>query len=141
MTVQSCPHKEDGWCLSCAEEMVDDLDKTLMELHTRRENFEIMTKRLIEKENELAVLSWARWVPVSERLPEVSENFLVRITDGQTIWHDVGLYSRTDNKWWYSVSFEQEQSVTHWMPLPLPLLGFRDIISSIQWLSRPIDSN
>lgn len=52
MTVQSCPHKEDGWCLSCAEEMVDDLDKTLMELHTRRENFEIMTKRLIATENE-----------------------------------------------------------------------------------------
>ena len=61
--------------------------------------------------DDLAALM-PRWIPVSERLPEIRK--VVLITDGV----DVG--TGWVNQEWWNTSFAdiQRDAVTHWMPLP-----------------------
>lgn len=67
----------------------------------------------LEKCNELAALSWARWVPVSERLPEKSGNYII-LVDGITA------YGKYDARYceWYIIRRTLPLYITHWMPLP-----------------------
>ena len=51
-----------------------------------------------------------RWIPVTERLPEESNEYLV-----STVWEDVTTdYFRTDSGW---MTFEKKE-ILAWMPLP-----------------------
>ena len=53
-----------------------------------------------------------RWIPVTERLPEESNEYLV-----STVWEDVTTdYFRTDSGW---MTFEKKE-ILAWMPLPQP---------------------
>lgn len=56
-----------------------------------------------------------KWIPVSERLPEEDEIYLISVNSDTK-----GIYSRTA---WYFTQNEQwlaMQEVTHWMPMPEP---------------------
>ena len=56
-----------------------------------------------------------RWIPVAERLPEESNEYLV-----STVWEDVTTdYFRTDSGW---MTFEKKE-ILAWMPLPQPYRG------------------
>ena len=55
-----------------------------------------------------------RWIPVSERLPEIRK--VVLITDGI----DVGTGWMNQGRWNTSFADIQRDAVTHWMPLPQP---------------------
>ena len=56
-----------------------------------------------------------RWIPVTERLPEESNEYLV-----STVWEDVTTdYFRTDSGW---MTFEKKE-ILAWMPLPQPYRG------------------
>ena len=67
-----------------------------------------------------------RWIPVEEALPEPSEVVLIHANtegdDGHYI--TIGQFCRTSGTWedFVSVAFEFEdnETVTHWMPLPAP---------------------
>ena len=53
-----------------------------------------------------------RWIPVAERLPKESNEYLV-----STVWEDVTTdYFRTDSGW---MTFEKKE-ILAWMPLPQP---------------------
>lgn len=59
-----------------------------------------------------------QWIPISERLPEIGRNCLVRITGVGTdiaYYEEVGVWRIYDVKW--------GGEVTHWMPLPQPPKG------------------
>lgn len=79
-------------------------------------------------EAQLAALSWAHWIPVSERLPEegVQDKYLIRYGvkkkdgtahKGRGFWHEVSWYY--DGQW-SRVRDSEWSVVTHWMPLPPP---------------------
>lgn len=53
------------------------------------------------------------WIPVSERLPEKSGDYLVAVNNGAYRFTHKMYYHEG---WWYDFDCE----VTHWMPLPEP---------------------
>lgn len=55
------------------------------------------------------------WIPVSDRLPESSQRVIVCRKDGRV---EQGVYLGV-NGWW-KVYGTNTQSITHWMPLPIP---------------------
>ena len=60
-------------------------------------------------------LESSTWIPVTERLPEESNEYLV-----STVWEDVTTdYFRTDSGW---MTFEKKE-ILAWMPLPQPYRG------------------
>ena len=69
---------------------------------------------LAKSVSEASEILRRRWIPVTERLPEVRQ--VVLITDGI----DVG--TGWMNQGWWNTSFAdiQRDDVTHWMPLPEP---------------------
>ena len=74
-----------------------------------------------------------KWISVKDRLPkgnrpgEISENVIVRTTDGEvtTGWLD----ALGSDKWWLVIGTDDSHTcwglgyVTHWMPLPQPPKG------------------
>ena len=59
-----------------------------------------------------------RWIPVTERLPDV--DIPVLVTDDAGGWTTIevdkcGVYDESDERFWYT-----SQNVTAWMPLPKP---------------------
>lgn len=56
-----------------------------------------------------------KWIPVSERLPEMSEDILILLDDYKNM--SVGHYDITDGEWYADVPF---YDVVAWMPLPKP---------------------
>ena len=73
-----------------------------------------MVKLLNKAADAIEKLSKPRWIPVTERLPEIRQ--VVLITDGI----DVG--TGWMNQGWWNTSFADIRpgEVTHWMPLPQP---------------------
>lgn len=60
----------------------------------------------------LALRESSRWIPVSERLPEVGACVLIYVPDGVGATIDV---LHTDGKW---LDWSSPNKVTHWRPLP-----------------------
>lgn len=60
-----------------------------------------------------------RWIPVTERLPESAERYLVMRFDyvAKAPFYDLLWFE--NGKWW-NRHFEGDYAVTNWMPLPDP---------------------
>lgn len=79
------------------------------------------------------------WIPVTERLPEIGDTYLVVVKykydweDDYTIDTDVAMFhpydnpdAYIDNRWDTYIDWDEGQQyihVTHWMPLPEPPKG------------------
>ena len=59
-----------------------------------------------------------KWIPVTERLPEMYKNVLVIRTDGKIRFDAIGSLGV-----WYEEIWHTGNPVTHWMPLPEPPRG------------------
>ena len=82
------------------------LDLTSQEVHELLAEIETRDKRVAELEAEQA-----RWVMVSERLPELYDKVLVYCEHGYTT--EVTILN-------YEAGLFPFDNVTHWMPLPKP---------------------
>ena len=63
-------------------------------------------------------LASSKWIPVTERLPEMYKNVLVIRTDGKIRFDAIGSLGV-----WYEEVWHTGNPVTHWMPLPQPPKG------------------
>lgn len=62
-----------------------------------------------------------RWIPVTERLPEVDGDYLVWFYDAKC-WKVAEFNKHTAKEryvWWFA-GIDRTKYVTHWMPLPEP---------------------
>lgn len=107
----------------CANELLREAAAALEE----------MQKRISEAEEK------GRWIPVRERLPEESGQYIVCCDDsgcpyGEGIWYqsgvvvcahvDVGISGGICWEWYDgNTLYDLEGVVTHWMPLPQPPKG------------------
>ena len=64
--------------------------------------------------------SEARWIPVSERLPETEVDVLVALKGYVDHGYYDGTEWRSNTQLDYSETPERLWDVTHWMPLPTP---------------------
>ena len=109
--------------------------------------FEQMADHLIANgvtlDNQVAssskYLASSEWIPVTERLPEIGDTYLVVVKykydweDDYTIDTDVAMFhpydnpdAYIDNRWDTYIDWDEGQQyihVTHWMPLPEPPKG------------------
>ena len=89
-------------CLECATEH-EQLAEWLTELQERREA--------------------DRWIPVSEKLPEYSDNYLVFVDDG---YIDIGVYHSDKEEWslcdahGFYWAKDKRVGIIAWKPLPKP---------------------
>ena len=83
-------------------------------------------------EGEVYDIDYTRWIPVSERLPEDGDTYLVTIEyKGEVIGVDAASYSPVDgyiDKHWETFNDWKEDDdscyhVTAWMPLPTSYQG------------------
>lgn len=75
---------------------------------------------LMKKTAEWLAEKVPRWIPVSERLPDVFKHVLVNIP-GMSPLPTVQEAFREKNGMWYSSGFRYgADEITHWMPLPEP---------------------
>lgn len=76
--------------------------------------------KIIEEEVDAAnVEPMQRWIPVTERLPESTERYLVMRFDYVTKTPFCDLLWFENGRWW-NRRYEGNYAVTHWMPLPEP---------------------
>lgn len=70
-----------------------------------------------EAAQELAALSWARWIPVAERLPEDRQDVLVLTDDNDC---STGRWNEAVKRWDIKYSNQQffRTYFVYWMPLP-----------------------
>lgn len=80
------------------------------------ELIEKLTERCARYAEEI-VVAWerTRWVPVTERLPEVGRKVLISWTANREICFDTA-FRLIDG--WSATHWELSADVTHWMPLP-----------------------
>ena len=60
-----------------------------------------------------------KWIPVTERLPESAERYLVMRFDYVTRTPFCDLLWFENGRWW-NRRYDGDYAVTHWMPLPEP---------------------
>ena len=107
-------------CLECAAEH-EQLAEWLTELQERREA--------------------DRWIPVSERLPEYSDNYLVFVDDG---YIDIGVYHSDKEEWslcdahGFYWAKDKGIGVIAWKPLPEPYKEGEDPYQRAKEESIPI---
>ena len=108
-----CKYKElmkPGNCVKCMNKLIDDAADAIDEL---QDTVQAQDKALKWCADQLA----RRWIPVTERLPEIGERVLCYC---RANIYDV-LKMRSDGSWVYEISRAYMSSfVTHWMPLPEP---------------------
>ena len=70
-------------------------------------------------------LAMPHWIPVTERLPESAERYLVMRFDyvAKAPFYDLLWF---ENGRWWNRHFEGDYAVTHWMPLPEPPKGEKE---------------
>ena len=74
---------------------------------------EVCTELLRRRESD-------RWVPVSERLPEEDNSYLVIMADDNRPWSTCRIYNTSYKKWIGFYDTDISGDVTHWRPLPEP---------------------
>lgn len=93
------------------EYLLDDCDDC-----PENENGECMTQSHCFEIKRMAIqaLEQTRWIPVSEKFPEESGEYLISINGGVT----TSWFYRADGVWSY-----RNADITAWMPLPQPYKG------------------
>ena len=92
------------------------IDADALEYELGASEYDIYAKECLRDAPTIEV---PRWIPVTERLPELGKDVLVMVLFPSkemrvgTLRHKCGCYT------WYSDGYEYWfQAVTHWMPLP-----------------------
>ena len=63
----------------------------------------------------------SEWIPVSERLPDDGETYLITNAESFEQYHTYkGWYDGTKGIWHMTGNFERKMNVIAWMPLPEP---------------------
>lgn len=98
-----------------AADAIEELQKDL----ERSKDFEAFWQHEAEetlKKFQVAISNKPRWIPVTERLPEESGNYLI-VDDGTIMEAYYGKEWAGDN-WTDPVEMYMTYHPTHWMPLP-----------------------
>ena len=86
----------------------------MCEAATALEQLQAENDRLKEEVQQM------RWIPVEERLPGVSGNYICAVKDKNgSVWTIPAEWS-LEMKMWIGAFGEIKNIVTHWMPLPEP---------------------
>ena len=98
-----------------------------MEMPTNADGCNVFLTREEAEAARMVVGGMTRWIPVTERLPDKSGNYLTAFADGTAMavnefmhprgWlTEEGRKANPNGKWYWG-------GVTHWMPLPEPPLS------------------
>ena len=109
------------------EEMQAEVDKVMNEVYMRRKEAGALRANIRQLQAELKK---CRWIPVSERLPDlygITQSNWVHITNGQSVmrayYYDYTKQKPKPNmaigKGWYCHGLCKE-NITHWKPILLP---------------------
>jgi hypothetical protein len=98
---------------------MDELIKKLRQL-AEEQFFDYERQPYLQAADAIEELSKPKWIPVTERLPDVFKHVLVNIP-GMAPHPTVQEAFREKNGMWYSNGFRYlADEITHWMPLPEP---------------------
>ena len=85
---------------------------------------EKMYRRICEMEIEIGKTPGAKWIPVTERLPDKFGEYIVAIkTIDTAVYSDYADYDPFRQQWTTGLFFDIGSVVTHWMHLPQPPKG------------------
>ena len=118
ITLRRCNGRD---CVGCPTQRKEGCMRTLM--NGAADLIEKLTDRCARYAEEIAVLQEReKWVPVTERLPEVWRNDETSELVNYMIYSpdfgvDIGNYHANAKKW---LCMALPCTVTHWMPLPEP---------------------
>lgn len=96
----------------------EQIEKYMRDNNDRRPS----VRKAMEFSASLAIQE-TKWIPVTERLPEVGEHNLVLVYKGNGLV-DIAFLKLVTTKgkpWWFNYNwFQESQSITHWQTLPSP---------------------
>lgn len=89
---------------------IDEIRKDIVIIRNEGGYFGTVKSEILNREQ-------ARWIPVSERLPEIHQDVLVSLTSLDV---EVGFRAETEPYFYCKGDYIELQNVLAWMPLPEP---------------------
>ena len=83
-------------------------------------HFVIIPNGLVQDALALLKEQEARWIPVTERLPEDGDRVAAICYDGYIECCEIGHSSTGEMQWWGAEQWYKTKHIKYWMPLPEP---------------------
>ena len=122
---QKCKNCEYEYVLGCVTKMNEKAADAIEELSMKLHGDEAAIAGMQREIERMVVADKPGWIPVTKRLPEKTNHYLVHVKcgyDGKFVsaWEQVAWFC--EKFYWEHMHGDEvfEEKITHWMPLPEP---------------------